>query len=160
MQETSDIGTEQPRNRGAQPGNLNAARTLVYARDIEKRLDSRTLLAQGLKDHEALLLAEFGARSLNEIGTLEAEALRRLVKRRVVRELAWGRIQTAYERDDIEDFDEQVPRFQQAVDAEEKTEKRFEELLERYRKKRGEQTHDLKTYLKAQRDSASLEGEE
>jgi hypothetical protein len=52
--------TELPRRKpGAKPGNLNAAKTLEYAHDIEDRVDGRSLLAEGFRSHRGRLLATF-----------------------------------------------------------------------------------------------------
>jgi hypothetical protein len=137
------------RKAGGRPENINAVRRLEYVRDIEQRVDGRSLLGQGLRHHQRQLLDLLGARTLGDLDALEIEAVRRLVKRRVVRELAWGRVQDAIEeaaelsRGEGETdrfradgllgkiFDYDVPRFQDAVDREEKTEARLETLIEK-----------------------------
>src|SRR5215467_10177370 len=93
----SDAAEMSRRKPGAKPGNLNAAKTLEYAHDIEDRVDGRSLLAEGFRSHRGRLLAMFNVGSLDDLDGIEREAIRRLVKRRVVRELAWGRVQAAFE---------------------------------------------------------------
>src|SRR5262249_48613046 len=105
--------TELPRRKpGARPGNFNAAKTLEYAHDIEGRVDGRSLLAEGFRSHRGRLLAMFNAETLNDLDGIEREAIRRLVKRRVIRELVWARVQAAFEEQNIEAFNAEVARFQ------------------------------------------------
>src|SRR5262245_24180404 len=125
MPDTTEIALGRPRNRGGQPGNLNAARTFEYAHDIEDRIDGRSLMAIGMNAHRGRLLALFRVECLDQLDGIAREAVRRLVKRRVVRELRWGRVQTAYEDQDVDAFDAEERRFQDAVDAEERSEARL-----------------------------------
>jgi hypothetical protein len=137
---------EIPRRKpGAKPGNLNAAKRLEYAHDVEDRVDGRSLLAEGFKSHRARLLAMYNVETLDDLDGIEREAVRRLVKRRVIRELAWGRVQTAFEEQDIDRFNNEVARFQDAVDREERTEARIEALITKHRAKK---VPDLYGYLR------------
>jgi hypothetical protein len=139
--------TEIPRPKpGAKPGNLNAAKTLEYAHDIEDRVDGRSLLAEGFRSHRGRLLALFNVETLDDLDGVEREAVRRLVKRRVIRELAWGRVQTAFEEQNIEVFNAEVARFQDACDREERTEARIEALITKHRRKAAPDLHD---YMRA-----------
>lgn len=131
MQDGIEIADKQRRSRGGQPGNLNSARTFEYAHDIEERVDGRSLLAAGFDAHRRRLLALFAVHSLDDLDAFEREAVRRLVKRRVIRELAWGRVQAAFEHQDVATFNAEVPKFQDAVDREERTEARLETLLQK-----------------------------
>jgi hypothetical protein len=130
---------------GAKPGNLNAAKTLEYAHDIEDRVDGRSLLAEGFRSHRGRLLAMFAVESLDDLDAIAREAVRRLVKRRVIRELAWGRVQSAFEEQNIEGFNAEVVRFQDAVDREERTEARVEALIAKHR---GKKAPDLNAYIR------------
>src|SRR5262245_8355169 len=129
------------RKPGAKPGNLNAAKVLEYAHDIEDRVDGRSLLAEGFNAHRGRLLAMFNVENLDDLDGIEREAVRRLVKRRVIRELAWGRVQTAFEAQDIDAFNAEVLRFQDAVDKEERTEARIEALITKHRRKADPDLH-------------------
>src|SRR5215467_2031353 len=124
----SDAAEMSRRKPGAKPGNLNAAKSLEYAHNIEDRVDGRSLLAEGFKAHRGRLLALFNVETLDDLDAVERETVRRLVKRRVIRELAWGRVQTAFEEQSIEVFNAEVARFQDACDREERTEARIEAL--------------------------------
>jgi len=138
--------TKLPRRKpGAKPGNLNAAKTLEYAHDIEDRVDGRSLLAEGFRSHRGRLLAMFNVEVLDDLDGIEREAVRRLVKRRVIRELAWGRVQSAFEEQNIEAFDGEVARFQDAADKEERTEARVEGLIAKHSNKKAP---DLHTYMR------------
>ena len=138
--------TDIPRRKpGAKSGNLNAAKTLEYAHDIEDRVDGRSLLAEGFRSHRGRLLAMFGVETLDDLDGIAREAVRRLVKRRVIRELAWGRVQTAFEEQNIDAFNAEVARFQDAVDREERTEARIEVLIAKHGAKR---LPDLHAYIR------------
>src|SRR5262249_31870350 len=130
---------------GARVGNLNAAKVLEYAHNIEDRVDGRSLLAEGFKAHRGRLLAMFNVENLDDLNAIEREAVRRLVKRRVIRELAWGRVQTAFEAQDIDAFNAEVLRFQDAVDREERTEARIEALIAKHR---GKKALDWQAYMR------------
>ena len=130
---------------GAKPGNLNAAKTLEYAHDIEDRVDGRSLLAEGFRSHRSRLLAMFNTETLDDLDGIEREAIRRLVKRRVIRELAWGRVQAAFEAQDIDAFNAEVLRFQDAADKEERTEARVEALIAKHGCKKA---RDLQAYMR------------
>jgi hypothetical protein len=93
---------------GGRPGNLNAAKTLEYAHDIEDRVDGRSLLAEGFRSHRGRLLAMFNVETLDDLDGIEREAVRRLVKRRIIRELIWGRVQVAFEEQNIEAFNAEI----------------------------------------------------
>jgi hypothetical protein len=137
---------ELPRRKpGAKSGNLNAAKTLEYAHNVEDRVDGRSLLAEGFKSHRARLLAMFNVETLDNLDGIEREAVRRLVKRRVIRELAWGRVQAAFEEQNIEAFNAEVVRFQDAVDREERTEARIEALISKHG---GKKAPDLYAYIR------------
>jgi hypothetical protein len=141
----SDDAEMSRRKRGAKAGNLNAAKVLQYAINIEDRVDGRSLLAEGFRSHRGRLLALFNVEALDDLDGIEREVVRRLVKRRVIRELAWGRLQTAFEQQDIDAFNAEVARFQDAVDREERTEARVEGLLaKRFVKK----VPDLQAYIR------------
>ena len=131
----SDAAEMSRRKPGAKPGNLNAAKSLEYAHNIEDRVDGRSLLAEGFKAHRGRLLALFNVETLDDLDAVERETVRRLVKRRVIRELAWGRVQTAFEEQSIEVFNAEVARFQDACDREERTEARIEALITKHRRK-------------------------
>jgi len=138
--------TEMSRRKGgAKPGNLNAAKVLEYAHDIEDRIDGRSLLAAGFNAHRGRLLAMFNVENLDDLDGIEREAVRRLVKRRMIRELAWGRVQTAFEAQDIDAFNAEVLRFQDVVDREERTEARIEALIAKHSNKKAP---DLQTYMR------------
>ena len=139
---TADIPRRKP---GAKPGNLNAAKTLGYAHDIEDRVDGRSLLAEGLNAHRGRLLAMFNVETLDDLDGIEREAVRRLVKRRVIRELTWSRVQNAFEEQNIDAFNAEVARFQDAVDKEERTEARVEGLIAKHSNKKA---RDLHAYLR------------
>jgi hypothetical protein len=141
----SDAAEMSRRKPGAKPGNLNAAKVLEYAHNIEDRVDGRSLLADGFKSHRGRLLAMFNVETLDDLNGIEREAVRRLVKRRVIRELAWGRVQTAFEEQNIDAFNAEVARFQDAVDREERTEARFEVLIAKHGAKR---VPDLQAYMR------------
>jgi hypothetical protein len=141
----SDDAGMSRRKPGAKPGNLNAAKSLEYAHNVEDRVDGRSLLAEGFKSHRGRLLAMFNVESLDDLDGIEREAVRRLVKRRVIRELAWGRVQAAFEEQDIDRFNNEVARFQDAVDREEKTEARVEGLLA---KRSVKKIPDLQAYIR------------
>jgi hypothetical protein len=141
----SDDAKLSRRRPGAKPGNLNAAKVLEYAHDIEDRVDKRSLLASGLNAHRGRLLAMFDVENLDDLDGIAREAVRRLVKRRVIRELAWGRVQTAFEEQNIDAFNAEVARFQDAVDREERTEARIEVLIAKHGAKR---VPDLHAYLR------------
>jgi hypothetical protein len=141
----SDDAEISRRKPGAKPGNLNAAKTLEYAHDIEDRVDGRSLLAEGFRSHRGRLLAMFAVESLDDLDAIEREAVRRLVKRRLIRELAWGRVQTAFEEQNIDAFNAEVARFQDAVDREERTEARIEALIAKHR---GKKAPDLQAYMR------------
>src|SRR5215831_21082665 len=130
---------------GARVGNLNAAKTLEYAHNIEDRVDGRSLLAEGFKSHRERLLALFNVEALDDLDGIEREALRRLVKRRVIRELAWGRVQAAFEEQNIDAFNAEILRFQDAVDKEERSEARVEGLIAKHSNKKAP---DLRTYMR------------
>jgi hypothetical protein len=134
----SDAVEMSQRKPGAKPGNLNAAKVLEYAHNVEDRVDGRSLLA-------GRLLAMFNVENLDDLDGIEREAVRRLVKRRVIRELAWGRVQAAFEEQDIDRFNNEVARFQDAVDREEKTEARVEGLLA---KRSVKKIPDLQAYIR------------
>jgi hypothetical protein len=137
---------EIPRRKpGAKPGNLNAAKRLEYAHDVEDRVDGRSLLAEGFKSHRARLLAMYNVETLDDLDGIEREAVRRLVKRRVIRELSWARIQAAFEDQNIDAFNAEVVRFQDAVDKEERTEARIEGLLA---KRSVKKIPDLQAYIR------------
>jgi hypothetical protein len=87
----------------------------------------------------------FDVETLDDLDGIEREAVRRLVKRRVVRELSWGRVQIAFEEQDIDRFHNEVARFQDAVDREERTEARIEALIAKHR---GKKAPDLYGYLR------------
>ena len=135
MPDTQAIPARSKPYGGRGRGNLNAVQSLGYARDLEERVDRRSLLGQGLSYHRERLLAAFGVSSLADLGTIEAERLRRLQKLRVVRELRWGRVQSAIEHDNAGAFDEEEPKFLTAVAAEERAESRFIESVEQRRKR-------------------------
>lgn len=144
----SRSATDRRRSGGAPRGNLNRVLTLAYAKNIEQRVDRRTALGQGLRDHTVAILQLFQVSGgptpkLEDLDSLEREAVRRLVKRRVVRELAWGRVQDAVQYNDIDSFNDEVPRFQDAVDKEERSEKLLNERLIDYsnRKRRSTETN-------------------
>jgi hypothetical protein len=141
----SDASKTSRRKPGAKPGNLNSAKTLEYAHNIEDRIDGRSLLAEGFKSHRERLLALFDAETLDDLDGIAREAVRRLVKRRVIRELAWGRVQTAFEEQNIDAFNAEVARFQDAVDREERTEARIEVLIAKHGAKR---VPDLHAYMR------------
>jgi hypothetical protein len=82
----SDVREIPRRKPGAQPNNFNAAESLQYAHDIEDRVDGRSLLAEGFRSHRERLLAMFNVQTLDGLDGIEREAVRRLVKRRVIRE--------------------------------------------------------------------------
>jgi len=132
------------RKPGAKPGNLNSAKTLEYAHNIEDRIDGRSLLAEGFKSHRGRILALFNVEELDELDGIERETVRRLVKRRVIRELAWARVQAAFEEQNIEAFNAEVARFQDAADREERTEARLESLLAKHGAKK---VPDLYAYM-------------
>src|SRR5215831_1570471 len=115
--DATDVSRRKP---GAKPGNLNAAKVLEYAHDVEERVDGRCLLALGFKSHRGRLLAMFNVEKLDDLDGIEREAVRRLVKRRVIRELCWGRVQAAFEEQNIDEYNNEVARFQDGVDREEK----------------------------------------
>ena len=140
--DATEISRRKP---GARPGNLNAAKTLEYAHNVEDRVDGRSLLAEGFKSHRGRLLAMFNAETLDDLDGIEREAVRRLVKRRVIRELAWGRVQAAFEEQNIETFNAEVVRFQDAVDREERTEARIEALIAKHGCKKAP---DLQAYMR------------
>src|SRR6266581_9427636 len=94
------IPATKRRKPGGQPDNLNAARSFRSVRDIERRIDGRSLLAKAIRYHVASLLALFGASSLDELDGIERAAIPRLAWRRVVRELSQGRLHAAYEAQD------------------------------------------------------------
>jgi hypothetical protein len=139
---TADIPRRKP---GAKPGNLNAAKVLEYAHNVEDRVDGRSLLAEGFKSHRGRLLALFNVETLDDLDGIEREAIRRLVKRRVIRELIWGRVQAAFEEQNMETFNAEVARFQDAADREERTEARVEGLLA---KRSVKKIPDLQVYLR------------
>lgn len=128
--------TQTPTNKAGYQGNLNAAKTLEYAKNIEERVDGRSLLGLGLASHRNGLLTMFNVTSLDVLNSIEQEAVRRLVKRRVVREIRWGRLQRTFETQDIAAFDIEVPLFQNAVDAEERTESRVEVLIQKHHREK------------------------
>ena len=134
----ADMSRRKP---GAKPGNLNAAKSLEYAHNVEDRVDGRSLLAEGFKSHRARLLAMFNVETLDDLDAIEREAVRRLVKRRVIRELSWGRIQAAFEDQNIDAFNAEVVRFQDAVDKEERTEARVEGLIAKHSNKKAPDSH-------------------
>jgi hypothetical protein len=141
----SDAAEMSRRKPGAKPSNLNAAKNLEYAHDVEDRVDGRSLLAEGFKSHRARLLAMFNVETLDDLDAIEREAVRRLVKRRVIRELSWGRVQAAFEEQNIDAFNAEVARFQDAVDREERTEARVEGLLA---KRSVKKVPDLQAYIR------------
>jgi hypothetical protein len=138
----SDVREIPRRKPGAQPNNFNAAKSLQYPHDIE---DGRSLLAEGFRSHSERLLAMFNVQTLDDLDGIEREAVRRLVKRRVIRELAWGRVQTAFEQQDIDGFNIEIARFQDAADREERTEARVEGLLA---KRSVKKFPDLQAYIR------------
>jgi hypothetical protein len=140
----SDAVEMSQRKPGAKPGNLNAAKVLEYAHNVEDRVDGRSLLAEGFRSHRGRLLAMFNVENLDDLDGIEREAVRRLVKRRVIRELAWGRVQAAFEEQDIDRFNNEVARFQDAVDREERTEARIEALIAKHGCKKAP---DLQAYM-------------
>src|SRR5262249_2675075 len=93
--------------------------SLEYAHDIEDRVDGRSLLAEGFRSHRGRLLTMFNVENLDDLDGIEREAVRRLVKRRVIREQGPGGENRAQ---DIDAFNAAVLRFQDAVDREEPTE--------------------------------------
>jgi hypothetical protein len=141
----SDNAAISGRKSGAKAGNLNAAKVLEYAHNIEDRVDGRSLLAEGFKSHRGRLLALFNVETLDDLDGIEREAIRRLVKRRVIRELIWGRVQAAFEEQNMETFNAEVARFQDAADREERTEARVEGLLA---KRSVKKIPDLQVYLR------------
>jgi len=141
----SDAAEMSRRKPGAKPGNLNAVKTLEYAHDIEDRVDGRSLLAEGFRSHRGRLLAMFNVETLDDLDGIEREAVRRLVKRRVIRELTWGRVQNAFEEQNIDAFNAEVARFQDAVDKEERTEARVEGLIAKHSNRKAS---DLHAYLR------------
>src|SRR5262245_23731784 len=108
----SDAAEMSQRKPGAKPGNLNAAKSLEYAHDIEDRVDGRSLLAEGFRSHRGRLLTMFNVENLDDLDGIEREAVRRLVKRRVIREQGPGGENRAQ---DIDAFNAAVLRFQDAV---------------------------------------------
>jgi hypothetical protein len=140
--DATEISQRKP---GAKPGNFNAAKSLQYAHDIEDRVDGRSLLAEGFKSHRGRLVAMFNVETLDDLDGIEREAVRRLTKRRVIRELAWGRVQAAFEEQNIDAFNAEVARFRDAADREERTEARIEALIAKHR---GKKAPDLQAYMR------------
>jgi len=155
----SDAAEMSRRKPGAKSGNLNAAKTLEYAHDIEDRVDGRSLLASGFNAHRGRLLAMFNVENLDDLDGIEREAVRRLVKRRVIRELAWGRVQSAFEAQDIDAFNAEVLRFQDAADKEEKTEARIEALIAKHSNKKAPDLHAYMRERSRQPETEHLKSE-